>query len=343
MKIVISATFLPILTFATLSLAKQGKDFIPVEVLKPHKGEHKEYTRFIGTTAADKSVQLYSYHGGQVKKLFAVAGQKVNKGDKLCDIEAEKFQLAYDIAKLNKKIAADTVARTKAHVSRGTSSRMKKDQDNLSLFNAKKAEIEAKKIYEGSLCLVPFAGIVTERQIDLYDELNPNTETFHIASLEKIIAKVEVSEQEYGSFKIGNKASLSLSPQRPAALHGEVVSLNRRANQRTKTFVMKVEFANKNKKILLNSTVYVKILKKSYRNSFVIPNNAVIIKNDKTYIYEADDNKANLKEISIGPQLEKNVVVLKGLRGDEQVIIRGGEFLKNGQNIKITKVHKNDS
>lgn len=305
--------------------------------LKPQNYEH--YISFIGQTSAARQIQLYSYAPGRVLKLKKSEGERVSKGESLCDIESNRNFLSLKVAKLNEKIASDAVKRTKAHLNKGTSTRRKGDIDQLNHLDAKMKVIDERKTYVGSLCRVPFSGVITERSISLHDEVQPKSPTFHIAALDLIRVKVQLSERDYRGFKVGHQASLSLDEQFNTTISGKIISLSKRANSRTKSFVMTLEFKNSNNFVLLNTSVYVKVLKNSYSDIIMIPEKSLLGEAGKHFVYLVSDKKAVKKDLKVGPLLEGNYLVHAGLESGDKVVVQGASFIKHGQAIKVTKVN----
>jgi multidrug efflux pump subunit AcrA (membrane-fusion protein) len=105
----------------------------------------------------------------------------------------------------------------------------------------------------------------------------------------------------------------------------------------TRTFPIKIRVKNQNE-LAAGMEVKVKLQTSKPRESFIIPRDAIVIKNDAYLIYIADNQKAKEIPVEIISYEGINAEVISNkLRDGMQVIIRGNQFLSNDQNIEIVK------
>jgi len=68
-----------------------------------------------------------------------------------------------------------------------------------------------------------------------------------------------------------------------------------------------------------------------------IPKEALLTREGQTFVYLAGGLKAVGRPVRIGAEVDGKVEVLEGLRGDEAVVVRGVESLRDGQRLRIKR------
>lgn len=92
---------------------------IPVKVIKVAPSSFSAFEEFFGKVLAFEEMDMISHTGGIVKKINVTSGDIVKKGQKLCDIEGEKYSTMFEMATLSERVALDSLKRLKAHLKSG--------------------------------------------------------------------------------------------------------------------------------------------------------------------------------------------------------------------------------
>jgi membrane fusion protein (multidrug efflux system) len=72
----------------------------------------------------------------------------------------------------------------------------------------------------------------------------------------------------------------------------------------------------------------------------IIPFEAVLEQLSEYFVYIVKDKKAQQVKVSLGPRVNANVIVLKGLKGDETIVVDGIQKLHDGSDIAIAQPQK---
>jgi membrane fusion protein (multidrug efflux system) len=69
----------------------------------------------------------------------------------------------------------------------------------------------------------------------------------------------------------------------------------------------------------------------------IIPFESVLEQLSEYFVYIIKDNKAQQVKVSLGPRVNANVIVLKGLKGDETIVVDGIQKLHDGSEISVAQ------
>ena len=117
------------------------------------------------------------------------------------------------------------------------------------------------------------------------------------------------------------KVQISLNPGGPAVADGALVFIDNTVNPTTGTILLKARFKNEKEELWPGQFVAARIVLKVEQDALVLPERAVQPGQDRPFVYVIRDGKAAMQEIRVARQIGNQVVIDKGLKGDEQVVI----------------------
>jgi len=105
-------------------------------------------------------------------------------------------------------------------------------------------------------------------------------------------------------------------------------------NQLSRTF--DVRLSANNMDILAGSAVMVSLPKQRAKNAMLVPRDALVLRENETYVLTVDkDDQAEKVSVIVGQGVDEYISVIGALTLDDRVIVRGGERLQNGQKVRF--------
>ena len=313
---------------------------VPVEVTQVQPQSYKEYGIYVGKVVPAEEVRLTAYSGGRVAKIFKDRGDKVKKGEKLCDIEGGRLQTNLSSRLIQERLSKEALERSKKHLEQGTASRTQVDRAQLDYLTAKQARIEAKKLRDGAYCVSPMNGVIVDRTIEKFDETVPNQTTFYIADMSNVKVTIGIPENEIDGYKVGQSAVLLTDQAADKGIEGKITSIAARVDNEQRTFQMDVEFPNTDGKILSGITGRVKALRFSLEDVVVVPTEAILVLASEKAVMVVEDGVARRKTIQIKSSNETESLVASGLEAGDQLIVTGQAQAVDGVPVKIISSEK---
>ncbi len=327
-----------------------------VNVLKVDAGMAGEDVTLPGTVRPDHEAGLFARTNGYVKTWHTDIGARVRAGDLLAeidtpDVEAQLHQAEADLktAEANNAQAQITAERFQSVTNKEAVSKQEVDQAVNAASAAASAVASARanmdRLHEMAgfrRIVAPFDGVISARNTDNGALINAGSgaapmELFHIVDARKLRVDIDVPESYAADITPDMVAELHFAeyPDRtfPAALARTADALN----PSTRTLMVEFEMDNSNGELKSGGFTKAHLRFGSAGGNIHLPVNTLLFR-DKTQVAVVDDqDRVQLKDITIGRDYGKAVEVLTGLQPGETVIVNPPDSLESGQQVNIAK------
>ncbi len=309
-----------------------------------------------GTLKPEVESPLYARTNGYLKKWYKDIGSHVEKGELLAEIDTPEIdqQLAQARADLvtaqaNLSLSTLTAARYQDLMKSDSVSRQDLDNANGDLAARRamtqSADANVKRLEEMESfkrVYAPFSGIITQRNVDpgtLINAGNGGTATkemFDLAQINPMRVYVSVPQSYTPSIHLGLKACLSLTELAQKNFCGQVVRTANSIDPNTRTLLTEVDVPNPAGTLLPGSYAEVHFDVKVTGQRLSLPVNALLFRPDGTLVAVVDqDNRINLKKITIGKDYGNALEVLQGIDPSDRIVVNPPDSLEQGQVVKI--------
>jgi RND family efflux transporter MFP subunit len=298
--------------------------------------EYKQLSDDIRATGTvDINERLLSYvqvrFPGYIRKVFANATyQYVRKGEPLFTIYSPDLvatQQEYLLARQNQKtLGASTVD----GVASGAESLSAAAEQRLEQWEVSQSEIaklkETGKPVTDLTINSPVAGYITERNAlpNMYAE--PSTKLYTVADLSRVWVYAQVFQNDVGRLKPGDMAQITVDSYPGRIFSGQIEEILPQVDMETRTVRVRLAMANQGLKLKPGMFVNVDV-KASLGRQLVVPASAVFQSGTRQLVFLNHGNGSlEPKEITTGPRVGDDFVVLKGLEA-HQSIVTSASFL----------------
>jgi RND family efflux transporter MFP subunit len=329
-----------------------------VAVVHPHRSAPSHELVLPANVQAYIDAPIYARTNGYLKKWYADIGARVTAGQLLAEIETPEVdqqlqQARADLAtaEANLSLAKITADRYSELLKAGVVS--KQDTDNaLSNYAALKATVQAgeanakrmEQLQSFEKIYAPFSGVITARNTDIGALIDSGssggtgTELFHIAQPDRLRIYVNVPQMYSQAAKPGLTADLLLSEFPGRRFEGKLVRTAAAIDQNTRTLL--VEIAAKNLTGTLFSGPYAEVHLKLPRaeSSFTLPVETLLFRSEGLRVVTVNENqRAELRLITLGRDYGTEVEVVSGLTGSELVIVNPPDFIVSGEEVRLAQ------
>lgn len=331
---------------------------IPVRTVTAKVQDLPVHLKAIGTVTPLNTVTVKSRVDGQLIRIAFEEGQRVERGQLLAEIDPAPYriQLAQAEGQLKQNAAQLESARSDLKRIENLHEQNLVTTQQLELQQAMVAEREGTlasaqaQVDDARLKVTytrveaPIAGRVGLRKVDagnLVHASDPDgivviTETRPI-SVTFTIPEVDL-QSVLDPFRAGQALSVEAWDRREttALATGILKTLDNQIETATGTLRLKAEFANDNERLFPNQFVNVRMAVNTLKNAVVIPAAAVQFGSRGTYVYVIDSaNKANIRDLVLGPSDGTQQAVTKGLKAGDAVVLEGLDRLREGRTVII--------
>lgn len=282
-----------------------------------------------GRTEADQKVIVRADASGVVAATPVPLGTAVKAGDVLCRLEVEardatrreaeaalrKAEIDYQAAE---KLAAEGF-RSEAGLAGLKAAR---DQARA---NADRARIELEK----TAVRAPFDGVFDTREAKVGDLLKPGDACGTVVRPDPFLVVGAVAEKDVSLVKAGDKARARLATGE--IVDGVVRFVAAAADPATRTFSIEIEVPNPDGRLRDGVTADI-VIRGGARDALKAPRSALTLDDDGRVGVRVIDgeNRARFHAVSIVGE-EADGVWIAGLEGAQRVIVRGQEYVRDGE------------
>ena len=307
-----------------------------VEVIKVKVMDGSNSIPYSGTIEESESVSLSFSVVGNVSRVYVSEGEYVKKGQILAELNNETYKNTYEMTLASLKQAEDAYKRLLPMYKNGNLPEIKLVEIETSLQQAKSASTISKKNIDDCKLYSSVDGIVGKRSIDPGMISVPNVTSISIVKIEKVFAKVPISESEISAVKKGSKAKIKISALNDSEFNGTVEEIGVMADPIAHTYKIKIGISNSNLKIKPGMICNVTIEKLNEIPRLVIPDRAVLVdEQGRNFVYSVNNDKAMRKYVTTGKLLKSGVEIVDGLNDGEEIVISGQQNLVDNSTIKI--------
>jgi RND family efflux transporter MFP subunit len=118
---------------------------------------------------------------------------------------------------------------------------------------------------------------------------------------------------------------------------GEVYALESKADPDTHEFAVQAMASNTDDKLQPGMTTQLEMVTDIHQNAMVIPESALIDKDDKSFVYVVENGKAKLTPVTIGVHQDDQVEITEGSLDDKDIIVAGTDHIHDGEPVVIEK------
>jgi RND family efflux transporter MFP subunit len=344
-KIILSILLFTACNLMTCDVKAQTDDEAQLVSTKLAKTEMVKPVMWLpGNVVSRLNASISAEQPGQLLYLVEI-GSKVEKGTviarlddrniklELGQLQAEKRQLEANVAYLKKQQQRmDTLAK---NYSTSVSEIDRNSRDLLvakEQLNGVQLQIQAVELnIEKAEIRAPFSGTVNTHFVSLGELITTSMPVLQLVDTEHLDIQVAtplnmsgfVTQIDEAQVKWSNQ--LKMLPLRTWSTAG---------NQESRTFDLRIDASGLD--LFAGSAVLVSLPKSEEVTGVAIPRDGLILREKESYVFTVDkDLVAHKINVQIGQGVDDWVMISGNIKAGDQIIVRGGERLEDGQQVRI--------
>lgn len=324
------------------------------------KEEHVVYyDTYPSTLVALNEIQLRSEVNGYITGIYFMEGSHVTKGEKLYEIDRRKYEAALNAARANVEISESNLQKAERDAERykrldeqNAIAKQVLDDGLTSLGNAQtqvklaKANLQnAETDYNYSLITAPFSGLIG------FSFVKPGA---FVSAGQTLLTSISSDDPIGSDFFIDQKSLpyiLSLTNNRNTDTipvfkvvlpddseykhNGRLSVIDRAIDPMTGTIRIRVVFQNQEGSLRPGMNCKLKVLNENSGLKVIIPVKATIEQMGEFLVYLIENNKVVQKQITLGADLGKFVVVKDGLKAGDRIVLEGIQKVREGSSVSF--------
>ena len=273
----------------------------------------------VGTTASEEKINLSARIPAYVGEIFASAGDRVKKGQKLLALDDRDIrqQLAGAEAQLNQ--AQTEYERAKQLFEKEATTQQALTAAE-SMYAGARAQVEQVKVMlTYAQVESPIDGIVTDRRVETGDLANPGMLLLAVYDPLRMRLEAPVPVRLVDRLALGQEVEVTL--ERPArVLKGTVAEIVSEVDAASRTQLVKVHLDGVEGDVLPGTFGRLWVAAEA-REAFFVPASAVSQIGQLSFVQVVRDGRALRRLVKTGPARGDRVEILSGLRAGDVVLV----------------------
>ncbi|HEX4409675.1 MAG TPA: efflux RND transporter periplasmic adaptor subunit [Xanthobacteraceae bacterium] len=323
---------------------------VPVSVSTLAAKTVNHFAEFSGRITAVDYAEIRPQVSGRITEIHFHNGEHVKEGDVLFVIDPRSYQAAVDKAQADLASAINNAKYAKAERDRGAQlvksytlsqetydQRVNADDVGQAAIQSAKALLAAAQVnLDYAYIKAPFSGRISRAEITLGNLVgSPTTPPPLLASIVSdngVYADFDVDEQtflgvvrNYGQSQSDQQripVELSVNGDSGHVYRGTIESFDNRISTTSGTIRARARFANEDGSLIPGMFVSVRMGAGSVQDALLVPESAIGNDQSKRFVFVVgDDNHAQYRAVTLGPQIDGARVVTTGLHSGERIIL----------------------
>ena len=305
---------------------------------------------------ADVSVLSFEITG-QLKAINLQAGQKVQLGDLLAEIDPRSLQTQVEQANAGVQQAQAQVDNADADfqrkqelLKRGVTTQAAFDQSKANLLTAQAQLDQARRQLElanhnldRSKLLAPFAGTIAHVEVKSFAQIAPGQPIVTLYSDDRFEMSFLVPAATFQSLRLGQQVEVKVADLPDLSLKGDIAELGSKAEQ-VSAFPVVVRLENSVPGLNAGMSVEVAIEEPLIGggDGFLLPLSVLVPEGGKdlqrvatVFLYDKDSSTVKKHQITVGGVRDNYLVVTGGVGVGDLVASAGVSYLVDGQKVKL--------
>ncbi|HWZ49070.1 MAG TPA: efflux RND transporter periplasmic adaptor subunit [Herbaspirillum sp.] len=302
-----------------------------------------------GTLQGFVQAPIAARASGYLRRWYKDIGSRVEKGELLADIETPEIDQQLTQAEAARQQAASSLELAKSSMVRWEALRKRDAVSQQELDERRSASAQAdsnlaaadanverlRQMSSFKHVVAPFAGVVTRRNVDVGDLIDPGAgrPLFTLTQTDPLRVYVNVPQSYAQLVMPGQSVVVTQSELRGQKFQGKVARTA--ASIDTVTRSMQVEITLPNSQGVLMPGSYVQVvLPLPASGVLVVPTNALLIRQEGTMVAVVDaQHRVHLKQVQVGRNFGETVEILNGAAPADRLVLNPSDSLAEGDQV----------
>jgi RND family efflux transporter MFP subunit len=313
---------------------EEGPVAAPVELTAVRRGDINTWLQTTTVLEARNAATVVARREGPVVELLAEEGAWFEKGQALARLDDTEALLAFQRAEVAAEIAKRESERGKQLQTQGFLSG--KEWDDLELRTRQtQVELEqARYNVTQTRIAAPFSGRVTERLVNLGENVTAGKECFRMAEFNPLLARLYFPERELPRLRVGQEAVVTLEAYPGREFSARVSLVNPVVDRSNGTFKVTLEMANPQGTLRPGTFARVRLKTGGFSGAMLLPRRGLLSEDGEHYVFVARGDSAVKVSVQVGAVENDTAQILAGLTAGDRVVTIGQGGLKQGAKIK---------
>lgn len=303
---------------------------LPVLVASARTQALTDRLRAVGTLTANESVLIRSEIPGRVERIHFEEGQPVKAGEPLITLDGAEYRAQVAQTEATVTVNSLTFRRAADLVKTNMLSQQDYDQAQARLAESRALLQRHQVMLAKTVLRAPFDGVAGLRLVSPGAYVQPGQDLVNLENLDPLKVEFRVPERHATAMTVGRALGLRVDAVPGREFSGEIYAIDPRLDASTRTFALRGRVPNGDGLLRPGMFVQVELTVGERPAAVVIPEQAIVPRGDKLYVFKVVNGKVALTPVSTGLRAPGIVEIVNGLVAGDTVVIEGQMKLRDG-------------
>jgi multidrug efflux pump subunit AcrA (membrane-fusion protein) len=199
---------------------------------------------------------------------------------------------------------------------------------------------EAKKRLADCQLRAPIAGFIGMRQIEVGNTVAPGMPVLSVVDLDPVKVKAGIPESQVGKVREGDRAEVSIPSLNGQQFEGRVEAISAASDPASRTYVSKIVVPNPSHVLRAGMVSEARLFGGAQENVITLPGSAIVRDArgvSQVFVVTSGQNRAYGRRVEVGSMIGNEVEIRSGLTGNEQVVVDGQNYVREGSLVQIER------
>lgn len=308
---------------------------LPVKAAAVRVGTVTHDVSAVGTLLANESVMIRPEVAGRVAAIHFTEGQAVAAGARLVALDAAEVRAQLEASRADERLTQQRAERATELFTKNFISQQALEDAREAYKKAAAQRQENEARVAKTEIHAPFAGIVGLRQVSAGAYLKAGEDIVRLDKIDVMKLDFRVPEVYLGKIRRDQPVAVRVDAFPGERFAGRVYAVETAVDEKTRTVLLRGRVENKGLKLRPGMFARVMLELGSNNKAALIPEQAIVPRGDRNFVFRVVDGRAALTEVALGARSPGQVEIVKGLKPGEQVVTDGQIKLQDGVPVMV--------
>jgi membrane fusion protein (multidrug efflux system) len=327
-----------VLAVAPLTQAQDNKPArppTPVEARPVMVESLLETVHAVGSLRADKSIVVRPEIAGVVAQIEVEDGAPVKQGQLMFTLDDALLKAELERAEVGLKLARSNLERARELFDRRAGTARALDEAVSQLEQNQAAAAVARVRLRKTRIEAPFAGIAGIVQIDRGAYVEAGNDLVTLDAIDPVKIDLEVPERYLRFLSVGQVVKLEVDALPGSNFEGTLTAISPRVDPTGRSLSLRATVPNPDAVLKPGLFARVNIVVEHQQNAILVPEQAIMPRGDKLFVFKVVDDVAKQTEIRVGMRAYGRAEVVAGLAEGDVVVTAGQLKIREGSPVKV--------
>ena len=314
-----------------------GAKGVLVEAITLQPTPLAEYVSAVGDLASDESVIVRPEIAGRIREIGFHEGAPVEADSVLVRLDDAIYRAELAQAEARLTLSRQNLERAQTLNRRGHSSEQTLDiAREETRVNGASAELVRARL-EKTVIRAPFAGVVGLKSVSIGDYVEAGDPIVNLEKISTLKVDFRIPERYLRVVKVGGSVEIELDAF-PGETHaGEIYAVDPRVRETDRSIAIRARLPNPEGRLRPGLFARVRLVVSRQTTAIVAPEEAIVPRGDRRFVYRVVDGKAVLTEVRIGLRETGRVEIVDGLKAGDRIITAGQIKVRDGADVRVVE------